>query len=172
TAAARDDLASRRGIPPELALTRRLRKQLLRLLDSELVGDDVVGDVRALLAALEVRAVAPDAHDDVALGNEERVDLARVDRAEVLDEVVQAGRAVAEVEAVQPAGPLLLAAGDAVEVVFHRRGEAVVDEPAEVLFEQLDDREREERRHERRALLEDVAAVENGADDRRVGRRS
>ena len=51
------------------------------------------------------------------------------------------------------------------------RGEVVVDEPGEVLLEQVDDREGEERRHERRAALEDVAAVEDRADDRRVGGR-
>ena len=102
----------------------------------------------------------------------ERVDLARVDRAEVGDERRGGpGVAVAEVEAPQPLDPLLLAGGDPVEVVLHRRGEAVVDEPLEVLLEQGDDREREERRHERRPLLEHVAAVEDRADDRRVGRR-
>src|SRR5262249_38794530 len=53
-----------------------------------------------------------------------------------------------------------------------RRREAVVDEAAEVLLEQVDDRECEERRHERGALLEDVAAVEDRADDRRVCRRA
>src|SRR5947207_11711147 len=41
-----------------------------------------------------------------------------------------------------------------------------------MLLEQRDDREREERRDERRSLLEDVAAVENRADDRRVRRRT
>ena len=52
-----------------------------------------------------------------------------------------------------------------------RGGEVVVDEPREVLLEQLHDREGEERRHERRALLEDVAAVLDRADDRGVRRR-
>src|SRR5205814_9609106 len=70
------------------------------------------------------------------------------------------------------AAALLLAACDPVEIVLHRGREPVVDESAEVLLEQLDDREREERRHERRALLEDVAPVENGPEDRRVRRRT
>ena len=159
-------------IGAELAVARRLREQLLRLLDGELVGDDVLGHVRALAVALEVRAVATDAqHDPVA--ELDRVDLARVDRAEIRDELLQALAVVvlAEVEAVQPREPVLLARGDAVEVVLHARREAVVDEPAEVRLQQVDDREREKRRHERRALLEDVAAVEDRAEDRRVRRR-
>ncbi len=41
-----------------------------------------------------------------------------------------------------------------------------------MLLEQLRDGEREERRHERRALLEDVAAVLDRPDDRRVRRRA
>src|SRR5205823_4762542 len=46
------------------------------------------------------------------------------------------------------------------------------DELAEVTLEQIHDREGEERRHERGALLEDVAAVEDRADDRGVGGRT
>ena len=41
-----------------------------------------------------------------------------------------------------------------------------------MLLEQVDDRERDERRHERGALLQHVAALEDRADDRRVGRRA
>ncbi len=81
-------------------------------------------------------------------------------------------RAVAEVEAPQPRHGLRLAARDAVEVVLHLGGEVVVDEPAEVLLQQVDHGEGQEGRHQRRALLEDVAAVEDGADDRRVRRRA
>ena len=82
------------------------------------------------------------------------------------------GVAVAEVEAPQPGDALLVARGDPVEVVLHPRREVVVDEPREVALEQLDDREGEERRHERAALLRHVAAVEDRAHDRRVGRRA
>ena len=49
--------------------------------------------------------------------------------------------------------------------------EVVVDEVVEVLLEQADDGERGPRRHERLALLPDVAAVLDGLDDRRPRRR-
>jgi hypothetical protein len=84
---------------------------------------------------------------------------------------VEAGLAVlAEVEAPEPAVSLLVAVGDPVEVVLHAGREVVVHQTVEMLLEQLDDRERQEGRHERRALLEDVAPVLDRADDRRVGR--
>ena len=81
------------------------------------------------------------------------------------------GFAVAEVEPAQPLDPALVAGGDAVEVVLHARRELVVDEAAEVLLEQLGDREREKARDERGTALERVAAVHDRAHDRGVGRR-
>ncbi len=87
------------------------------------------------------------------------------------------GRAVggvlrAEVEPGQPRHPLGLAAGDVVERVLHLGRERVVDQLGEVQHEQVDDREGEERGHQRGALLEHVAPVQDRADDRRVGRRA
>ena len=79
---------------------------------------------------------------------------------------------VAEVELGQPAGAVLVAVGDLVEVVLERRREVVVDEVLEVRLHQPDDSERDPRRHQRAALFHDVAAVLDGPDDRRVGRRS
>ena len=84
-----------------------------------------------------------------------RGDLPGVDRAQVGDQLLQTaevvavavaglgGRAgapvaLAEVEALQPRHGLGLAARDAVEVVLHLGGEVVVDEPAEVLLQQVD----------------------------------
>jgi hypothetical protein len=55
----RDDLVARSRVDAELPVARRLRQELLRLLDGELVRDDVVRDVRALVAPLEVRPVRP-----------------------------------------------------------------------------------------------------------------
>ena len=78
----------------------------------------------------------------------------------------------AEVEPGQPRHPLGLAAGDVVERVLHLGGERVVDQLGEVQHEQVDDREGEERGHQRGALLEHVAPVKDRADDRRVGRRA
>ena len=77
----------------------------------------------------------------------------------------------AEVEPAQPRHPFGLAAGDLVEDVLHPRGELVVDQLAEVPFQQGDDGEGEERGNQRGALLEHVAAVQDGADDGRVGGR-
>src|SRR5207245_3772270 len=97
-------------------------------------------------------------------------DLPRVNRAEIGHELVQPSRSVPEVEAAQPLDAMLVAGRDAVQVVLHAGGEVVVDEPAEVLLEQSDDGEGEEGRDEGRAALEDVAAVEDRAEDRRVHR--
>ena len=72
-----------------------LREQLLGALGLQLVGRDVGRQRLAVLAALEVRAVAPDAHDDVRARQLDRVDLACVDLGEpALDELLQPGVAV------------------------------------------------------------------------------
>ncbi len=78
----------------------------------------------------------------------------------------------AEVEPAQPVDPGALAVGDVVQVVLDRGGEVVVDQPGEVGLEQPDDRERRPGRHQRRALLPDVAAVLDGLHDRGVGGRA
>ena len=77
----------------------------------------------------------------------------------------------AEVEPAQPRHPAGLAAGDLVERLLHPGGELVVDQVGEVPLQQVDDGEGEERGHQRGALLEHVAAVQDRADDRGVGRR-
>ena len=74
-----------------------------------------------------------------------------------------------EVEAPQPRQALGLAAGDVIEDVLQARGELVVHQVPEVTFQQLHHGEGQEGRHQRRALLEHVAAVLDGADDGRVG---
>ena len=90
-----------------------------------------------------------------------------------VDEVAQPlgrGRLVAEVEALEPGGTLLVSARDGVEVLLHRGGEAVVDEPGEVLLHEPGHGERQPARDERRAAVGDVAAVLDRADRRGVGR--
>src|SRR6266849_6072373 len=77
---------------------------------------------------------------------------------------------VTSVEAGKPGDALLVACGDPVEVVLQASREVVVHEPSEMLLEQLRHREREKGRDERGALLEDVAAVDDGAENRRVRR--
>ena len=74
----------------------------------------------------------------------------------------------AEVEPAQPRHPAGLAPGDLVERLLHPRGEVVVDQVGEVPLQQRDHGERDERRHQRGALLEHVAAVQDRADDRGV----
>ena len=154
---------------PEGPLAGGRAEELLRLCNRELVGREVLGHARALLAALDVWAVAADTQDD-PVPDRKRVHRTCVDLAEVGHEILQAldPVATAEVEALQPLEPLLVARCDAVEVVLHAGGEVVVDELAEVLLEERNDGEGEERGNERRAALEDVAAVEDRAHDRRV----
>ncbi len=148
-------------------------------------GGEVLGDRGPVLTALEVRPVAADPHHDrLALGvgpDGDGVHLALVDLPEVRGHVFfeAAGcsamgrrRAVpAEVETGQPGEHLLRALGDLVEVVLHRRREAVVDEVAEVALEQTHHGEGGERRHEGRALLPHVSPVLDGPQDAGVGRR-
>ncbi len=125
-----------------------LRQKLVDLLGCQLVGCDVRRKARALVAVLEVRAVAPDADDDRRAGDLDRVHGPRVDLVEAIGhEVVEPGVGpVAEVEPSEPLDSSSLTRGDAVEVVLHPRGEVVVDELLEVALQQVDDRERDERR--------------------------
>src|SRR3982074_2589811 len=78
---------------------------------------------------------------------------------------------VAAVELADEIEPLALAARNLVEVFLHLRGEAEVDEIAEVPQKKTCDRKRGEARDERLALTEDVAAALDCPDRRRVGRR-
>ena len=87
-------------------------------------------------------------------------------------ECMETSVAIAEVEASEPRDPLLVSGCDPVEIVLEPCGEVVVDQLVEVPFEKLRHREGNERRHERGALLVDVAAVEDGPHDRGVRRRS
>src|SRR5207247_10595010 len=75
-----------------------------------------------------------------------------------------------EIEASQPGDALLRAGGDAIEVVLHPRGEVEVHELLEVALEEVDHGEGEEGRDESGSPLEDVSAVDNRRQDRRVCR--
>ena len=181
----RDDLVPGQRVDPERATLLRHGEQLLGDLAGQLVRRQVVGQVRALghpvADPLQVRPVAPDPHHDV-VEHRDRVDLAGVDLLEVQpDQLLQpagprdralAALRPAEVEAVEPGRARVRARRDRVELVLHRGGEVVVDEPPEVVLEQPDHRERDPGRHQRAALLPDVAAVLDRLDDRRVGRRA
>jgi hypothetical protein len=77
-AAAGNDRATGLRMDAELAVAGRLGKELLGLLDGQLVRRDALRHVRPNLAALQIRAVAPDAEDDV-FADPQRIDGAGVD---------------------------------------------------------------------------------------------
>ncbi len=81
-----------------------------------------------------------------------------------------AGRTVEEVA--EHLKALRIAAGDLVESVLEFGGELVVDQPREVLDEQPGDREGQPSGDQRGALLVDIVACRDGANDGRVGRRT
>ena len=83
---------------------------------------------------------------------------------------LRGGVGVAEVETVEPRFEFLFALGNGVELVLHVGGELIVHQVPEVTLEQIHNGERAKRRHERFALLPDVAASINGLHHRRVGR--
>ena len=141
-------------------------------LRGQLVRRGALGDVGPLAVALQVRAVPADPDHDVGAGQRERADGPGVDVAQVADQLLEPFLAVgAEVEPAQPRDPLRLATGDLVERLLHLRGEVVVDQVLEVLLQQRDHGEGQERGDQRGALLEHVAAVQDRAHDRGVGGR-
>ena len=149
-----DNHATGLGVGAELALPRRLRQQLLGLGRIEFVRGDVLGDRRALLATLDEGAVAPDTHHGIGARDRERRQAARVDGAKVGAQVEHAAEVGAVHVTAAPEGlealiAVRVAAGDGVELLLHLGGEGVVDELAEVLLQQADDRKRDERRDER-----------------------
>ena len=193
-----DDHTPIGGVLPQFASGLRGGEEFLGHLECDFVRGCGFGQVGALVFglavlladdALDVGAVAADADDDgSAFGVVEkfqRVRGARVDGFEVvLDHVLQAAAAceglghgflgvgVAKVEAGEPLGAVLVAVGDFVEFVFHGGGEVVVHERVEVVFQQPDDGERHPGRHECVAADDDVAAVLDRLNDRRVGGRA
>jgi hypothetical protein len=152
-------------------------EQLERALEIELVGRQVFGDGRTLLAALEVRTVATDADGHLrvvgsfALAAVER-NRARVARVDVLlRELVKTGAiSFTEVELLEVGNGVPVAGRDGVEVVLHPSREVEVDQIGEVLLQQLHHRERGEGGNQRVALLDHVFALLDGLDDRSIGR--
>ena len=184
----REDLHASLGILAKDATFLRHQQELERLFERELVGWDVVGnrgcgDIAGLGfivlddTLLDVRAVAADTDDDglAVFGHTQRnrVDGAGVDVGKARRHLLLKTRFAAlltKVKFCKPRHGLFGAACDLVEVVLHPSGEGVVDEVGEVAFHHIDHGERCERGHERRALLPHIAAVLDGANDRRVGR--
>ncbi len=169
-----------------MAIAAGCFEQLNGPLDRKFIRRQVLRNARGFFAALQIRPVTANADVDLSafgIGAErQRVDLACVDLFELLhDHVSQAARATAAIEsgaaalfgakvkALQPRHRLGFTLCDLVEFIFHARGEGVVDENREVLFQQTDDRKGLERRDERGLLLPNVTALHDGPDDARVG---
>ncbi len=177
-------------MPAKHAVSARRRQQLQRLGHRELVRGEVLRDARLVailaVAALHVRPKPADPDDDglaARVGPDaDRVNATSVDLTEPLGDhplqpalgtdAICVSPGAAEVEPGEPRHRVLLAAGDVVEVVLHGRGEAVVDQPGEVLLQQSDHREGDPGRDEGAALLPHVPAVLDGRDDRGVRRRA
>ncbi len=166
------------GVDAELAVALGRIDEFDRLLDGELVGRKVFGNRGPVFTPLEVGAVTTDpGHDRDAVGvgaERDGVHRTGVDVAETLrhllletDDLVGT-----EVEVREPRDGLGFATRDGVEVGFHPSGEGVVDQIGEVLFEQRDDGEGLETRHEGRTLLPHVLTTLDGSHDRGVGRRT
>ena len=157
-------------------------EQRQRLLEIEIGGRKVLRQRRAraavvLIAELQERAVAADAHADrqVAFRIAAELDDRVLDRlALVFDQVLEAGvflLLVAAIELGKELQPVALAVRDLIEDLFHFGGEADVHVIGEVIAQQARDRERREARHERLALTGNVAAPLDRRHRRRVGRR-
>ena len=195
----RHDGAAGGRVLAQFTAGRRGGEEFLRHLHGHLVRGGGLGQIGTLVLgltlsrrahlALQVRAVAADADVDravlVVAEELEGVHAAGVDGLEViLDDRFQAapardglggglvGIGIAEVEAGEPLGAVLRAAGDLVEFVLHGRGEFVVDEGVEILLHEPDDGKRDPGRNKGVTARGDVAAVLNGLDDRRVRRRA
>ena len=178
------DRQSAGRVVAQLAPTLRRGQQLERLLDGELIGRQRSGNAGGVVAPDQVGAVvAPRlGHDEHPVGiepdrdgvHQRGVDVVESGRHLLLEPTrplpVDVGRT--EVEVRQPRHQLLGPAGDLIEIVFHPRREGVVDEVREMLLEQVDHRERLERRHESGALLPDVLTILDHLDRRGIGRGS
>ena len=155
--------------------------EFLRFGDREFIGCETLRNVdaargcirqRLRIDDLEVRAILSDAERHV-IREHDRVDGLGVDVTHVVDDVAKAAVLLAaEVEAREPVDAILLAIGDAVEVVFHAGGEVVLHEIREVVLEQAHHGKCDPVRHECRAARSHVPAVDDGRDDRGVGRRA
>ena len=92
----------------------------------------------------------------------------------VFDEWLQTGEflAVAVVELAEPGIAYALSLGDFVEFFFDRGRESEVDQSGEVILQEAHDGKRSPRRHECLTLLPHVTAIDDGAEDRGIRRRS
>src|ERR1700686_5678530 len=124
-------------------------------------------------ADLYERAVAAHAHGDGLAGGRVPAELARLrnllacygllDLLHLADEWLP--------ELVERRGPVFLATRHRIQLVFHRRGEAVLHVAMEVMREEAVDDLADVGRHEAPAVHFDVFAILQRRDDGRIGRR-
>ncbi len=152
--------------------------EFLGLGGGQFIGSEVLRNVDAtrglgvVTRRLEVGAVLADTQGD-AFGDGDRVDIARVDLTEVVDDGTQAAVGlVTEIEALQPLHTVGFSPGDAVEVGLHVGGELVLDQVGEVLLEQAHHGERDPVGDQRGSARGDIPAVDDRGDRRGEGRGS
>src|SRR6266513_737664 len=123
-------------------------------------------------ADLHERAVAAHAHGDRLAGGGVPAELARLRRLLARDGALDLLDLMDErlPELVERRGPLFLAARHRVQLVLHRRGEAVLDVAMEVMGEEAVDDLADVGRHEAPAVHLDVFAILQRGDDARIGR--
>ena len=153
----------------------------MRLRDGEFVGRELRRDVHAAggrlrrgipIHDLEIRTILADAERDLVI-EPDRVDALGVDLTEVVDNTAESAvLRAAEVEAVEPGDAVFLAVGDAVEIVFHAGREVVLHQVGEEVLEQAHHGKGDPVGHEGSSARGDVPAVDDGRDDRRIGRRT
>ena len=98
-----------------------------------------------------------------------RAHRARVDLVHLaLEELLEPGVAVSEIEAPQVLDVAELPAADGVQLVLHPGRELVIDQPRQVPLQKPHDRDRHPRRHQRVPLLEHVLALLDRLQDRGV----
>ena len=140
------------------------------------IGTDGIFNFPRLLVdaatGFQVRPISSDP-ERYAVGNVDRIHRTGIDLPEVFHDRLEAAPGiVTEIEPGEPVDALGLAPGNAVEIVFHRRGELVVHVLGEVLLQQTDHGERRPGRHERTRPVVDVSTVHDRRNDRGIGRRT
>ena len=152
-----------------------LLKQLFRLLGGQLVGRQIGGNIGAhgvrdfagfgIDSAFSLKVGAEFTHaQHNAVSNADRVNIASINITQIIHDRLEPAfllHPAAEVEVAQPLHTRFFAAGNAVKVFFHLRGELVVHVGAETGFEQAHHRERSPRRHERTGTHLHIAAIHN-----------
>ena len=150
-----------------------LDQQRARFLQGQLIGREVVGNIRLDVPGAEERSVAADPDlDGLSLSGFSEGDGADLTGIDRLYGILQAHRQalITEVETAKTRTGLVISERDLVELFLHVCGELIVHQPPEVPFQEACDRKRREGRNEGVALLEDVLATKNGVDDGGIGR--